>query len=558
MNSEIKRLQYEINQLRKQNLEKQRQIKYIPLNIISNNLYINNSINNKSPIKAKYNNNSRYNSFINKKGNINNSSLSLNFKNKKNNSYAKLPFKKGMFSYKNSLVTSTPNNNYKNIFNQNKQNKINYKYNNNTSLLSANLKLNLENDDNDNNNNNISQNIILHGRYPSSSSFDLSKYKISDNSLINLNKSNKKLITPNISQKNSYKNVSSFANNNNINNNIFQKKNYYNKNNNNNIIINNISSKKVNQNSMDNVRISPIIPKKNNNNEQISPSLLIIEDYKENTNYNNNSNSNNNKKRKVFDHFRNKNKNEKESRRLIIEYIKILNRKNKNNLNRGDINTIMTKNNISKKVLNQEIIVKEFNSSNIFNNSAIIQSNNNINNDMPLKPSLNNSLINFNNSVMNLNNKVLSKNFQSPIKNNIKDFLINMNDEKKDKINMVKFLSTPKIMNLYYLNKKYKYVCYICPNNLSYINGIESYIFKFLDLKSHKLMGGFDLIKISSCSVNNIKQNNFFIETYDGKTHRKYEFETSNKENALYFIKSINYLSQLEKCKIYNNKNVFQ
>ena len=71
-------------------------------------------------------------------------------------------------------------------------------------------------------------------------------------------------------------------------------------------------------------------------------------------------------------------------------------------------------------------------------------------------------------------------------------------------------------------------------------------------------MGGFDLIKISSCSVNNIKQNNFFIETYDGKTHRKYEFETNNKENALYYIKSINYLSQLEKCKIYNNKNVFQ
>ena len=31
---------------------------------------------------------------------------------------------------------------------------------------------------------NISQNIILHGRVPSSSSLDLNKYKISDNSLI--------------------------------------------------------------------------------------------------------------------------------------------------------------------------------------------------------------------------------------------------------------------------------------------------------------------------------------------------------------------------------------
>ena len=159
---------------------------------------------------------------------------------------------------------------------------------------------------------------------------------------------------------------------------------------------------------------------------------------------------------------------------------------------------------------------------------------------------------------MNVNNKVLSKNFQSPIKNNIKDFLTNMNDEKKDKINMVKFLSTPKIMNINFLHKKYKYICFICPNNISYINGIESYIFKFLDIKSHKLMGGFDLIKISSCSINNKKQNNFFIETYDGKTHRNYEFETNSKENALYYIKSINYLSQLEKCKIYNNKSIFQ
>ena len=74
---------------------------------------------------------------------------------------------------------------------------INYKYTNNISLLSANLELNLDNDDNK-----ISQNIILHGRIPSSSSFDLNKYNISDNNLINHSKSNKKLISPNISKKN--------------------------------------------------------------------------------------------------------------------------------------------------------------------------------------------------------------------------------------------------------------------------------------------------------------------------------------------------------------------
>ena len=37
----------------------------------------------------------------------------------------------------------------------------------------------------------------------------------------------------------------------------------------------------------------------------------------------------------------------------------------------------MATNNISKKVLNKEIIAKEFNLSKIFNNSVIIKNNNN-------------------------------------------------------------------------------------------------------------------------------------------------------------------------------------
>ena len=103
MNSELKRLQYEINQLRKQNSEKQKQINFIPLNIISNNLYINNSHNNKIPKTIKINNKMRYNSFINKNKNINNSSLLINYNNKKNKTFGKLTFKKGMFSYKNAI-----------------------------------------------------------------------------------------------------------------------------------------------------------------------------------------------------------------------------------------------------------------------------------------------------------------------------------------------------------------------------------------------------------------------------------------------------------------------
>lgn len=566
MNSQIKMLQQEIDKLRKQNLEKQKLIKYVPLNIISNNLYINNSLNNKTPLKIKSNKNSRYNSFKKNNNNSSNSSLILNYKNKKNKSYGKLPFKKGMFSYKNSLMNSTPNNMYKNINNLS-SNRMNYKYNNNNSLLSANLKLNLDNDDNDNN---LSQNIIIHGRISSSSSFDLNKYKITDKNLINHLRP-KNMTCSNYSNRNSNKNVGLYNNSNILNKKTFTSKhnniiiNNFNNNNINNNLKNNlnnnmnnskINNNKLSQNSLEMFKISPIIPKLVNNKENNSPSLLIIDDYKDNININSTKNLSN-RKRKIFDHFKDKPDNEKESRRMIIEYIKVLKQKKYRNQPEIDINTIMINNNISKKVLNKELTFKEFNSSNIYN--SFINTKNNKNNEAnSIQSSFNDSLINnFNNSVVNINNEVLSKNFQSPIKNNISNFLTNMNDVKKDKINMIKYLCTPKYMNIIFLQKKYKYLCLLCPSNLSYINAIESYIFKFVDVKNNKPVGGFDLIKVNLCSLNNNNPKNFFVETYDGKTQRNYEFETNSKDTASYCVKSINYLSQLEKCKIYNNKNIF-
>jgi DNA-binding response OmpR family regulator len=166
-------------------------------------------------------------------------------------------------------------------------------------------------------------------------------------------------------------------------------------------------------------------------------------------------------------------------------------------------------------------------------------------------------LNNFNNSVVNINNKVMSKNFNSPIKTNINNFLTNMNDEKRDKINMIKFLSKPRTMNVYFQQKKYTYLFFLSPNNLSYINAIETYIFKFVDMKNRKPIGGFDLIKVDLCSLNNNNPNFFYVRTNDGKIQRNYEFEASSQENAIRYVQSINYLVQLEKCKIYNNKNIF-
>ena len=207
MNSEIKRLQNEIKKLRKQNLEKQKQIKYIPLNIISNNLYINDSSNNKSLSK----NNSNKNYLINKSKNLNSSSSAFNNNGRKNKSFVKLPFKKGMFSYKNSSIYSTPIN-YQN----------NNKGRNNNSLLQANLKLNLDSEDYYPNN--LSQNISNYGRIAPSSSLDLNKYKITEKNRDDLLNSHRniKSSTPHMDDFNN--NIRKVKTNYNINN-FFHKKN---------------------------------------------------------------------------------------------------------------------------------------------------------------------------------------------------------------------------------------------------------------------------------------------------------------------------------------------
>ena len=138
---------------------------------------------------------------------------------------------------------------------------------------------------------------------------------------------------------------------------------------------------------------------------------------------------------------------------------------------------------------------------------------------------------------------------------NISKFLKDMNDISTDKIKMTIFLSLPRIMDLIFMNKTYKFIFKLVPNNLSYIKGLESYIYQWSDIKTKKIQGGFDLIKINSCCVNNKKNNNILIETFDGEIYREYELIAKSNNEAYEFVKSINYLSRLEKCKVYNKKN---
>ena len=153
----------------------------------------------------------------------------------------------------------------------------------------------------------MSQNIYIHGKMPSSSSLDLNKYKIIDKNINNLNNSIKNITISNNSKNNSIKNVNLYYNNNYTN--IFLTKNNNNKINNN-ISINNSNKNKLNHNSINQLKIWPIIPKLININEQNIPSLFNIYDYKDsnniNINKNNNNNNNNKKNKRIFDHFANR------------------------------------------------------------------------------------------------------------------------------------------------------------------------------------------------------------------------------------------------------------
>ena len=211
---------------------------------------------------------------------------------------------------------------------------------------------------------------------------------------------------------------------------------------------------------------------------------------------------------------------------MIVDYLKVLMKKNKTKL----VN-ILREENISNKVLNQQKILNT--------NLNIYTMSNQNSRFFYIK-----------------SNKIIETPKEAINLKNVSKFLKDMNDITKDKISMVKYLSIPRIMDLIFNQKNYKFIFMLKPNQFSYLKGLESYIYQFIDLKTRKEQGGFDLIKVNSCCINYKESKNVLIETFDGEIHREYELITKSSIEASIIVKSINYLSRLEKCKIYN-KNSF-
>ena len=242
MNADIMRLKNEINQLRKKNNSIYSNRNY-PKHIV----FIGQSYNQKSFRKHSPNQS-------------NNSPNTYPYKNTSSKSSTnkfliKLPFKQGMFSYKNNVSTTLNNNNVNN------NNNSNYNYNKtNSSFLAPGLKFNINNDGNDLNNiNNNSTKLIINNVSQSkfsSSSLDLNKYKIPFNSSSNLQ---------------TKRSGNAYVVNNINNNNIHSMENY------------NKNNKPINMNNHNNslemFHISPILNKKQN--PQMSSSFLLgIDEYK--------------------------------------------------------------------------------------------------------------------------------------------------------------------------------------------------------------------------------------------------------------------------------------
>ena len=447
------------------------------------------------------------NNFIPKK----NYSTSNNFKNKNasfdrksyynsNKKINKPPFRQGLYSYGQTL----------NIFQENTKRKNN---NSKNYYSSASNSPNLSNNKNNSKINNSKGNLL------NLNNIILSK----DGHRITYNNSSLAFSTINLNKYkiNSMDKSLKFKTINNMNNNID-----YNNNNNNNI----------NDDSQNIKNISSNV----NNNKSINMSMTNLNKIKDNNLNSNNNNimskktikssiGGNNEDSFPLPHYKNyfleNPKNEVECRRMMIEYLKILN-KNVNNISK-----VLVNNNISRKVLNQRYIENEYyDSSELFGEAK---------KELYLK-NLNYSL----SSDSDNSNEEDNRDFNNVLSmNNLNSLLL---DNKKKKIDILYFLCVPKVLNLIgENNSKQKYIFLVVPDENTLIKAKESYLFQWRDMSNNEVENEFNLKSIKSCSVSDKYNNRFIIEVEkeDLIDNLNFEIETPSKEVCDYYVNGIQFLS---------------
>jgi len=349
--------------------------------------------------------------------------------------------------------------------------------------------------------------------------------------------------------------------------------------------VNSNYSNEKNNNYFNNMFLSSMTQKTNQKNSTLSQPLLNLNKYKINTNENsiihsvesnnrqninkyinksvnlninfNYQNLDINKEKNTIqlprykNNFISKQKYQIESRRMILEYIKILNKNEKN------IKNVLEKNNISELILNQKQTTKPIKKVN-FNNINSIKINNN---DILLGNAkkdifLNN--LNYSSSVESKDNSSNEEYYEScsnkkslfeyiKLFNNKYSFIESLNNQKNKKINITNFLFVPKVLNLIEYDKsKKKYIFVITPDENTYKIGNENYKLIWRNMINYEIENEFRLKDIKDCYINEKYKNRFIIKVIIDEFGNDYKFEIETPTNEIceYLSYGIKYLAK--------------
>ena len=256
-----------------------------------------------------------------------------------------------------------------------------------------------------------------------------------------------------------------------------------------------------------------------------------------------NKNNENNINNKIYkDYFSDSRLYEKESRRMMIELIKIL-KKNMIN-NNHNINQIILDNNFSLKILNQDFNEKEYENE----NENITITNYNTSKEVfgeAKKQVYLKNLDYYISQNSTVTTEILTNNNNNffNVENN------NYISYKKTKTNILNYLLTPRVMNMILsVDEKQKFIFLITLDEIFYLEGKESYIFRWKNM-DNEIENEFNINDIILCQENKIYKNRFYIKLKDEEFNENnkdkfhiYEIETPNNEICHYYVLGINYL----------------
>ena len=261
----------------------------------------------------------------------------------------------------------------------------------------------------------------------------------------------------------------------------------------------------------------------NNNRQNINKYINKSVNLNINFNY---QNSDINKEKNIIqlprykNNFISKQKYQIESRRMILEYIKILNKNEKN------IKNVLKKNNISELILNQKHIFL-----NNLNYSSSVESKDNSSNEEYYESCSNKkSLFEY---IKLFNNKY--------------SFIESLNNQKNKKINITNFLFVPKVLNLIESDKsKKKYIFVITPDENTYKIGNENYKLIWRNMINYEIENEFRLKDIKDCYINEKYKNRFIIKVIIDEFGNEYKFEIETPTNEIceYLSYGIKYLAK--------------